>query len=227
MSSSSAWVANSQPPLPYPQLATMLWSPRLTPLYHSTHRQLEQHWGALEFVASHSSCSIHLHQPWPSESPVSLWPTGSFQGSPSISSLDFFTKDLAAYDRVKILQHPYKNRRDTIVETLDLSEHQLYLHELAVAASHTNRCNRCYKLFSMNCYWFSGSLIGLLQAYTGQELVRVSNRAGRWSAIPVCLRPKTPEEMSRLADDVECLRQDIAIFSEKVSQNLYHHDLDC
>jgi hypothetical protein len=76
----------------------------------------------------------------------------------------------------------------------------------------------------MNCYWFSGSLIGLLQASTGQELVQVSNRADRWSAISVCVRPQEPEEIAMLADNVKCLRQDIAVFSEKVSYNLYHWD---
>ena len=123
----------------------------------------------------------------------------------------------AAYDRVKVSDHPYKSYRDTIVETLNLSERNLYLHELLVAASHTHHCINSYKLFSTNCYWFVGSLMGLLQSYIGQELVHKSNRAGHWSATPVSLRPKNPEEMMILAENLKCLRQDIAIFSEKVS----------
>jgi hypothetical protein len=143
---------------------------------------------------------------------------GSFQGSSSVTSLDSFTKDLAAYDRVSVSQNPHRDPRDSVVETLDLSRRRLYLHELAVAASHLHRCCNFYKLFSVNCYWFSRSLMG-------QASFLVSNRAGHWSTItPVCrrLKPKDEEALATLNDNVSCLRKDMAVFSEKVSHNLYH-----
>jgi len=166
----------------------------------------------------------NLAREGPSTCSPYLVPLASASTTPCSSQVSFgssFTvasnmRPLLAFDRVRVLPDPYDFWTDKVVLTLNLTDQPLYLHEIAVLASHLHHHNDNYKLFSSDSFWYAASLMHILEEYTGLAAKVVGKRRGFWSRgnIPVYHRPKDPE---MLKGDVQCFRQDVIAYVKNVS----------
>ena len=130
--------------------------------------------------------------------------------------MDYLSKRSDALDTVRTLDKPLHATGDEVLGTLRFTgTRPFYLYELAVLAVTMHESQTCYRLFSTNCYWFTGLLMNILEKDYGLKL-EVENRRGvkpgTWIVIPL-YEQAPPADLLAITND---FREHVENFQKKV-----------
>jgi hypothetical protein len=140
----------------------------------------------------------------------------------SVASLDSLKKPYNADDIVWALDRSLHEKNDKTLGRHIFEDRPLYLYQLAILAATLNENEEGYKLFSKNCYWFAGSLIGVLESQYHQKMEggdgkeqgkgKEKGEQGTWQWIQVYRTSTTLER-----DIIAAYNTSVGAFEETVS----------
>ena len=150
----------------------------------------------------------------------------------SIASLDSLSKKpLNANDVVRAMDGPLHHEKDRTLGRLVFKEdNPLYLYRLAILAVTLHEDAKLYKLFSTNCFWFSGLLVSMLETISdvtfeagdgkgkgkgkekGKGKPEGEGIQGQWNGLQVYRDPATPR-----TDVIAAYKANLLVFEQIVS----------
>lgn len=145
----------------------------------------------------------------------------SGSSSISIASLDSLSKNSPrdANDVIQVLDEPYHKEAGKVFRELEFTTNRpLYLYRLVILAETLHRNERCYRLFSKNCFWLAGLLLDVLGADYELDRHKGSGgqQSGTWHYIPVF----TEVSKTTVNDIIREWNEHVGAFEQKVSFRL-------
>jgi hypothetical protein len=159
-----------------------------------------------------------------SSASTSSW-SSSQSSSTGVASLDSLSPPHDAVDMVRGLAKPKHAAKDVVIGTIHLDSTPVYLYELVILASTIHNSNRCYLLFSMNCYWFAGMLMNVLEERINLKMdtlpekrllgIKKKGKNGKWTFVRV-YKPAPLETVEAVLAEFE---KNLFKFEKKVSRS--------